>query len=268
MMKRLIQLEFLKLKSNKAMWWLLGLYLISLVFISFSGGMILQSLSDNGLQYNGIDPTILPIYDFDDIWQNLAYLGYFFKIFPAFLIIISVSNEFSFKTHRQNIIDGLSRFEFFLSKTVFAAFLAIISGLLILCLGLVLGFANSSVTDFNSIVASIIYVPAHMFQLFVYFLMAIFLTLLIRKTGITIVLFLMYSVILEPIITSLLGIWYPSAASLFPLESISSIVHFPFSRYILLETQTFISGPDMLKALFWCLVLGYGIYYQLVKRDF
>lgn len=267
-MKRLIQLEFLKLKSNKAMWWLLGLYLVSLVFISFSGGLILSYLSDNGLQYNGIDPTILPIYDFDDIWQNLAYLGYFFKMFPAFLIIISVSNEFSFKTHRQNIIDGLSRFEFFLSKTVFAGFLAVISGVLILSLGLVLGFTHSSVIDFSSIVDGIIFVPAHIFQLFVYFLMAIFLTLLIRKTGITIVLFLMYTVILEPIVTSIIGIWYPTFASFFPLESISSIVHFPFSRYILLETQNFISGPDILKALFWCSILGYGIYYQLVKRDF
>ena len=265
---RLVQLEFLKLKSNKALWWLLGLYLVAVILISLSGGMILNFLADRGVSYRGFDPTILPIYDFDDIWQNLAYLGYFFKIFPAFLIIISISNEFTFKTHRQNIIDGLSRTEFFLSKMAFSAFLALLSGLLVFVLGLILGFRSSSITGIDHVFAHIAFVPAHIVQLFIYFLAAMFLALLIRKSGITIVLFLMYTVILEPLIVVIVGHWYEGIASYFPLEAISSLVHFPYSKYILMETQTYISTPDVIKALLWCAILIYGIYYQLKKRDF
>ncbi len=266
---RLIQLEFLKLKSNKAVWWLLGLYLISVVLISFSGGLILEYLANEGVQYKGFDPTVLPIYDFDDIWQNLAFMSYFlFKMFPAFLIVISISNEFSFKTHRQNIIDGLSRGEFFLSKLAFAAFLSFVSGLLIFVLGLILGFKNSSVTDFEYITMNLAFIPAHISQLFMYFLVAMFLALLIRKSGITIILLLMYTVTLEPILVAVLNHYFDPIGLYLPLESISSMVHAPFTKYVLMETQTFISGPDVVKALVWCGILVYGIYYQLNKRDF
>lgn len=265
---RLVQLEFLKLKSNKALWWLLGLYLLAMIFISLSGGIILQYLANAGVRYRGFDPTLLPIYDFDDIWQNLAYLGYFFKIFPAFLIIISICNEFTFKTHRQNIIDGLSRWEFFSSKLAFAAFLSLLSGILVFVLGLILGFKNSDIKSMEVILAHIAFVPAHIIQLFIYFLAAMFLALLIRKSGITIILLLMYTLIIEPIAVALLNYYFEPVGSYLPLDSISSLVHIPFGRYILLETQTHIAAPDVLRAAVWCGILIYGIYYQLNKRDF
>src|SRR5690554_1564066 len=130
-MLRLVKLEFLKLKTNRAFWILLGIYFLALIVFAFSGGIILKYLENDGVNYQGLSPVMLPIYDFEDIWQNLAWLGYLFKIFPALLIIISITNEFQFKTHRQNIIDGLSRMEFFLSKLSFAIFLALLSAVVI-----------------------------------------------------------------------------------------------------------------------------------------
>lgn len=265
---RLIQLEFLKLRGNRAMWWLLGLYLLSVIMISFAGGMILDFLTEQGADIRGVSLNVLPIYDFEDIWQNLAYLSYFFKIFPAFLIVISICNEFSFKTHRQNIIDGLSRTEFFLSKTTFAAFLALLSGLLIFILGLILGFSNSTVTSAEHVFAHIAFVPAHVIQLFVFFLMAIFLALLIRKSGITIVLLLLYIFPLELIVVLIVGEYSELGAALFPLESVSNMVHFPFSRYLFMETQNYIAAKDLWIATGWAAIFGFGIYYQLQKRDF
>ncbi len=265
---RLIKLEFLKLRHNRALWVLLALYLLCVIAISLSGGIILKIMAGMGISYRGIDPTVIPIYDFDDIWQNLAYLGYFFKIFPAFLLIISITNEYSYKTHRQNIIDGLSRREFFLSKLSFAAFLAILSAGLLLVLGLVLGFSHSSVTSWEAMSSKLYFIPVHAFQILLFFLFAMFLALLIRRSGVTVVLLLMYAWFLEPITAGILGYYVPGADDFFPLEAISSLVHFPFSKYIFMYTQDFVSFADLAKALGWCGVLLYGIYYQLAKRDF
>lgn len=267
-MIRLIRLEFLKLKANRAMWILLGLYLLCLVLVAFSGGVILKFIENTGFQYKSLSPTMLPIYDFEDIWQNLAWLGYFFKIFPAFLLIISITNEFQFKTHRQNIIDGLSRTEFFLSKLSFAAFLACLSGALIFILGIILGLANATLRSFDAFTVHLYFIPAHIFQLFLYFILAIFLALLIRKSAITIVLLLLYTVFLEPIATAITGHWYPLVASWFPLKSFANVVHFPFSRYVFLRTPDFIALSDIATASIWGAIFVFGIFYQLKKRDF
>lgn len=267
-MLRLIRLEFLKLKANRALWILLGLYMLCLTGVAFVGGSVLQYLENSGVEYRGFSPTMIPIYDFEDIWQNLAWLAYFFKIFPAFLIIISITNEFQFKTHRQNIIDGLSRTEFFLSKLTFAAFLAVLSGGLILLLGSLLGFINASLVSFSAFFYSIGFIPAHILQLFLYFLAAIFLAILIRKSAITIVLLLIYTLFIEPLAAGILGYWYPTAASLLPLEAFGNMVRFPFAKYIFLEAPDYIATADLTIALCWGAILVYGIFYQLKKRDF
>ena len=267
-MLRLAKLEFLKLKTNKAFWILLGIYFLALIVFAFSGGVILKYLENDGVTYRGLSPVMLPIYDFEDIWQNLAWLGYFFKIFPALLIIISITNEFQFKTHRQNIIDGLSRTEFFLSKLSFAIFLALLSAFVILGMGLILGFLHASDTSAEAIFYNAVFIPAHAYQLLLYFLFAMFLSLIIRKSAFTILVLLIYTLMIEPIGGAILGHYYPLLGSLLPLEAFSAIVAFPFSRYIFLETPDYIGIPEFLKASGWGLIMLFGIFYQLKKRDF
>lgn len=267
-MLRLIKLEFLKLKTNRAFWILLGLYFLSLLAVVFSGKYILQYLEYEGVTYRGLSATMLPIYDFEDIWQNLAWIGYFFKIFPALLIIISITNEFQFKTHRQNIIDGLSRTEFFLSKLFFSIFLALLSAAANLLIGLILGFLYASEVSIEAIFYNFVFIPAYAYQLLLYFMFAMFLALIIRKSAIAIMVLLIYTVMLEPIAVGIIGHFYPLIGSLFPLEVISSLVSFPFSRYIFMETPDYIGLIPFLKASAWGGIFLFGIFYQLKKRDF
>lgn len=267
-MLRLVKLEFLKLKTNKAFWILLGIYFIALLLIAFSGGGILQYLENKGVTYRGLSPVLLPIYDFEDIWQNLAWLGYFFKIFPALLIIISVCNEFQFKTHRQNIIDGLSRTEFLISKLSFALFIALVSALAICLIGLLLGFIYAADTTLNAIVYNAVFIPTHAYQLFLYFMFAILLGLIIRKTAITILVLLIYTLMIEPIAAGITGYFYPVVATFFPLNAISSLIAFPFSKYVFMQTPDYIGFQEFLTATAWGGIFLVGIYYQLKKRDF
>jgi ABC-type transport system involved in multi-copper enzyme maturation permease subunit len=267
-MIRLVQLEYLKLKSNRAMWILLGLYFVAIAAVAIGAGSFLDYLTEQGADYRGINPSIFPIYDWEDIWHNLAYLAYFFAVFPAFLLIISVSNEFSYKTHRQNIIDGLSRTEFFLSKLSFAAFLALVSAVFLFLLGFILAVVESTQTTWSAFVYTLEFIPAHALQLFIFFLFSIFLVLLIRRSGVTIVLLLLYAVILEPILAALIDYKLPELGAVLPLDSVSSIVRIPFSKYLLMHTQNYIALADLLRAGFWGVVFTLLIFWILRKRDF
>ena len=110
-MIRLFEIEWLKLKNYTVFWILLIMYFLGLILILSSGMFLMQFLKYKGADFNGIDPTILPLYDFPDVWQNMTYIATFFKIILAFIVIISVTNEISYRTMRQNVIDGLSKWE-------------------------------------------------------------------------------------------------------------------------------------------------------------
>ena len=267
-MRRLINIEYLKLRHHRATWILLGLYFVTIAAAAFGGGLLMRYLADQGVSYQGLDPTILPIYDFADIWQNLAYMASFFKIFPAFLLMISISNEFTYKTHRQNIIDGMSRRDFFLSKMSFAAFLAIASGLFLLLIGLTLGGLYSPVRDFGSVTGHLFFIPVHILQLFIYFLFAIFIVLLIRRSGISIVALLMYGVVVEPILYLIIKYKAHVSTAVLPLDALSRMVPMPFGKYVLQESQDYITPVDFLPGLAWGLILVFFIFRILKSRDF
>jgi len=266
-MLRLVRIEYLKLKSNRALWILFGLYFLAIASVAIGAGAFLDYLTGEGIDYRGINPSIFPIYDWEDIFHNLAYLASYFSVLPAFLLIISVSNEFTYKTHRQNIIDGMSRTEFFLSKLSFAGFLALVSAAFIFVLGLFLGLIHSE-SAISAMTNSLIFIPGHALQLFCFFLFSILMVMVIRRSGITIVLLLIYAVVLEPILSALLKWQVPELGIVLPLDSISSIVRVPFSKYILLQTQDYLAWMDLLRGGLWGLVFTGLIFLILKKKDF
>ena len=115
---------------------------------------------------NGFDPLRVPILYFPDIWQNITYVYTFLKIFIAILVIISVSNEFTYKTIRQNVIDGMDRMEFLISKLTTILLLSLYSTLLVFLTGLLTGIIYTPNYDVSDIFTGIQFVPAYFLDLF------------------------------------------------------------------------------------------------------
>ncbi|MDA0883272.1 MAG: hypothetical protein O2984_08160, partial [Bacteroidetes bacterium] len=138
-MIRLIQLEWLKAKPARFFWVLLLLFMALMISVPIS----VQGLSDwiikNFLPENLKLDNVNLFYDFQDIWQNFTFVFQYFTVFLGALIIIHVAREFSLKTARQNIIDGLSKSEFVWSKVLFIAFIALIVTLFVAVLALIFG---------------------------------------------------------------------------------------------------------------------------------
>jgi len=220
------------------------------VVVGASGMLFLQYLKSKGVEFKGIDPTILPIYKFPYVWQHLTFVVARLKIILAFLVIISLTNEITYKTLRQNIIDGMTRVEFMLSKLSMIFMLSLINTLLVFLIGLITGLFYSKDISLGLIFTNTQFLAAFFMNVFAYLVFALFIAMLIRRTGIVIIFLGMYSVIIEPIVTTIfehapLPAIFPKLVPFFPRQAITNLIPNPFSQYILREMQDYISFSDV-----------------------
>ncbi len=273
-MNRVLKLEWLKVKNYRIFWILTAMYLIALLLIASAGGLFLEWLKQQGADFNGIDPTILPIFDFPDIWQNITYLGSFVKIFLAFIVIISVNNDLTYNTLRQNIIDGFSKKEFLASKMMMIFSMALLSTIFIFIAGMANGSFYSHVFGREVIFDEMEFLAAYFYEIIVYCTLAFLLALLIKKAGFVIVALFLYTIMFEPIAVAILenapyfrdGIW-PEVAQFFPIKSLNNLIKVPFGRYIFMEIEDNISIKAIAISFGWFVFYLSSISYILNKRD-
>jgi len=265
-----IELEYYKFRHYKPFLVILGLF----VFCFLLSGLSIKSLLDWFLEKQADDDVLkhfvksgLPIFDFVDIWQNLGWLATIFKWIPAFMIIISVTLEYSQKTIKQNIIDGLSKKEFLFSKLSLVVVISIGSAVLLFLLGLFLGLLYSPVKEFSYIVQNMEFVAAYGLEVFVFLCMAMFAAFLFQKSGVTIILFLLYTACIEPILTAILQFKYEWAVWYFPVEAINRIIRVPFQKYALVYVHDHILIQDVLVSAGWGAIFILLSYWLLKRRD-
>lgn len=87
-------------------------------------------------------------YNFDNTWQTTSYASGYLLLLPAMLIIILVTNEYTFRTNRQNVIDGWSREQFITVKLAIALIVAIVSTIIVILTAM--GFGFTSNTNFST----------------------------------------------------------------------------------------------------------------------
>jgi ABC-2 type transport system permease protein len=273
-MIRAFRLEWLKLKNYRVFWILLVMYLLALLMISSLGVFFLEWLKSKGADFDGIDPTIIPIYDFPDIWQNTTYLGSFLKVLLAFIVIISVNNDTSYNTLRQNIIDGVSKKEFVLSKLSLILFLAGISTLFLFLSGLINGSIYSHVSGPEYIFDELEFLGAYFYDIVVYCSLALLLSLIIKKAGFVIVALFLYTLMFEPILTTIFENqpylkvrFYAQITPYFPIHALNDLIPLPFGKYFFQEIQDNVPASAIMISTTWFVIYLSAIYYLLTKRD-
>ncbi len=269
-MRRLLSIEYFKLKNSKYFWILLILFAIFLLAVPIGSKIFLNYMNSIGEDFlKGFSAGNIPLFDFVDIWQNLTWVYKSFSIFLGFIVVISVSNEFSYGTIKQNIIDGLSRKELLQSKISFILVNSLLVSLGALIIGLIMGLLWSPVKGFPFIIKNIEFIGAYFLHLVAFQLFCMTVALLIKRSGITIALLIFYIFIIERIITAVIEFHYelPWLANLFPVNAIGNIIRIPFPKYILRETQTYISMPDLSILLIYTGVLIFIAGRLVMKRD-
>lgn len=273
-MIRALKLEWLKIRNYRIFWVLIIMYAIALTMVASGGMLLLEWLKSEGANFRGINPTIIPIYDFPDIWQNTTYLATFAIILPAFIVVISVSNDLIYNTLRQNIIDGISKKEYLLSKFLFVLIMAALSTLLLFVLGIINGSVYSHVWGAAYIFDEMEFLAVFFYEVVIYCTLAFLLALIIKKAGFVIVALFLYTLMFEPVVTAIMinapffrdGI-APDIARFFPVKALNNLISVPFGRYIFMEIEDNVSIKALLIATGWFAVYLTSVFYILNKRD-
>ncbi len=272
-MIRIFEIEWLKLKNYRVFWVLFALYFLGLTIVCSSGMFLMEFLKSKGADLNGVDPTILPLYDFPDVWQNVTYVATFFKLFLAFIVIISVTNEISYRTLRQNVIDGLSKKEFLISKLALIVSLSSLATIFLFLQGLIMGLIYSKVGGLKYIFSSLEFFPAYFLEVCTFLSLAFLLSILIKKSGFVIVLLFMYTLIFEPFVVVNMehNPHIPNTMDwiipYLPIKSLNNLIRVPFPKYVLMRIQDYVALVDILIVAAWLFIYNYLVLVIMQKRN-
>ncbi len=277
-MNRLISIELQKIWKNKASKVLTLTYFILLSFIAliasikFDLGVFKFHLAEMG------------IFNFPFIWHFNTYVAAWLKFFLAIVIVSMMANEYSYGTLKQNLIDGLSKREFVLSKFFTVVVFALCSTIFVFVMSLILGLCFSSYTEFGIIFTNLDYLLAFFVKLTGFFSFCLFLGILVKRSAFALGFLLVWS-ILEGIAKGLLVFKiFPESTigytimKFFPLEAMSNLIIEPFTRLSVIKTignQIGVAGTkdysvdyfSVLIVLVWTFLFVYFSYKLLKKRD-
>ena len=265
-MKRLIKIELLKIRSNATFWVLTGLHVGIILLVLMTGGLVLHSIQLNGENVGDlIDPATIPLYQFPDIWHNFTYVAAYLKFILAIYMIISITTEISYETLRQNIMNGLSRTDFIISKLFLILIMTAGSTLFLFLTTLVIGLIGTPNLEWHDLVKYSGFIPAYFLELSAYLIFALLIGLLIKRTGLAIGLLFLYTIIIEPILA--LRIKSDLVKGLLPLRAINNLIHVPFGKYALREVQDYVAFTEILIVFLYLILYVYLIHLLLQKRD-
>ena len=266
-MLHLLQIDLKKLFSYRTFWIVCGLYFLTIGFSTASGMEFLKWLANTVENFGSeININRIPLYHFPDVWLNLVWWSGFFKVLLGIMTVISITNEYTYRTIRQNIIDGLSRWEFLFSKILTNLLLSLASVILVFIIALVTGLIYTPDINWQYVFTDLEFYPAYFLEIFTFLSFALMLGILVQRSGLTIILLLL-SYMLEAIVKANIDDYFPWLIRFFPMESISALVPLPFYRYAFQEIQDYVDPASVAIALGWAVLFNYFSYLKLKRSD-
>lgn len=268
-MLHLLKIDLKKLTSYRTFWVVCGLYFVTLGVATASGMEFLKLLART---FEGFGQELnidrIPLYHFPDVWLNLIFFSGCFKIVLAIMVVISVTNEYSYRTLRQNIIDGMSRWEFLQSKILTNVLLSFMSVAMIFIIGLITGLIYSPADAYEYILTDLEFMLAYFIEIFFFLSYALMISVLIQRSGLTIILLLL-SQMIELIITSNLDDDHlmPEGVYFFPMRSLWRLIEAPYPRYAFQQIQDSLNYVATATVIFWTIVFNAISYWRLKRSD-
>lgn len=277
-MKRLLAIELQKIWKNRASRILTISYFVILSFIAliasikFNIGNFQLHLAEQG------------IFNFPYIWHFNTYIAAILKFFLAIVIVSMMANECSYGTLKQNLIDGMSKQEFVISKFLTVVLFAFVSTVFIFVMSLILGYSFSSYTELSIVFSEMEYLPAYFIKLIGFFSFCLFLGVLVKRSAFAIGFLLVWNII-EGIAKGVLTFKvFPNSKTaenitqFFPLESMSNLIVEPFTKLSIIKSiKTTIGVTDIkdydvhiatvIIVLFWTAFFIFLSYKIIQKRD-
>ncbi len=260
-MFRNLQIEWMKIKNYRvfqvfSVLYMLGIlliiYIFQKVYLDFIGDM---QQKVTGVNSQGSD--VFGLFGSDIIFQTVTYWTGLLLYLPGMIIINLFINEVNFKTHRQNIIDGWKRETFIYTKIGLIVCMSIAITIMNLIASLIMvGLTGAEVTAEGFLTLGLCFL-----QSFIYLMFALLLATYFRRSGIAIIVFFVYGLILEFVLMWMLSKISPSLQWFLPLEIGDALIPFP-------ALKNFYTGlPNTMVLIAGALAFS-GLYIYLTVRKY
>ena len=281
-MKRLLSIELQKIWKNKASRVLTITYFVLLSFIA-----LIASIKFD-LGFFKLNLAEMGIFNFPFIWHFNTYIAAILKFFLAIVIVSMMANEYSYGTLKQNLIDGMSKKEFILSKFLTVVLFALCSTFFVFVMSIILGYSFSSYTEIGIVFSDLEYILAFFVKLVGFFSFCLFLGIFVKRSAFALG-FLIVWFFAEKIFYGILkyknfggtknnNSFVDSIYQFFPLESMSNLIVEPFSRLSVVKNIGNQIGVNniydynvhflnVVIVLFWTVIFIVMSYKILKKRD-
>lgn len=272
----LLKIEWRKVATYRTFWILSILYVVFMGLATFGVRALILEIAEDlpKTQTMGAKITSIPLYHFADVWQNVAFIAKWFSPFLAIILIINVGNEFEYKTLRQSVINGLSRWDVLKSKLLNIGVLSLFSTFLVFLFSLILALidSNSLGNDLKHFWTSFEFLGGFFLQTFFYLCFALFVTILIKRSGFAIAIVVFYTFVMENIICGIIpDRWAESLGfsieSFLPMRAIYHILECPFPRYIFKPPPESLELQPILLASLYCILFIFWCNRLIHKRD-
>lgn len=231
-MTSLLKIEWMKLRNYRTFW------VMSLMFaVLLTAFYVLIGLGWIHAGPSGIN-ILAQAQSFGKVWDDLCFYASCFVIAIAILMVIITTNEYQYRTNRQNIIDGWNRMQFYHSKWIILLTISLGTTAFVFLLGLLCGMLSgiSLSTCFENSQKLV-----WMFLLTVNYLgFAMTLSLFFKRSGITIGIFMFYAMIVEFILHGLFLFQFKYLAGDFflPLQTSDELLPLGASKFLQMGLKT------------------------------
>jgi ABC-type transport system involved in multi-copper enzyme maturation permease subunit len=266
MVLHLLKLEWKKLVTYNLFRILVALY-IALLPLGFLIGRGIQLPEETG--------GTISFYTFPKVWQALGYAGNWMSFFfLGFLGVLLVTNEFSYKTLRQNLITGMSRKEYFFGKYIFMIAVSIAAALYYAIVALGVGFYYTDYVIIERVMENIDFIPKFFLMSFAYMNFAFLLGILLRRMGLALFLYFIYTLLIEMVLRYFFHakIFGEDSASrnYYPLNAFEDLAPFPIPDIgPSSEMPNFFLEPNLavILTLVYSAIFTFIAYQVFMKRD-
>lgn len=259
-MLQIIKIEWLKVKNYRTFWVFIVLGLLAILAPNF----IIHNIFIEKIPQEAQKLLGQSIYDFPLVWQTVASVSSYTSGIFSLLLITLVTNEFTYKTHRQNIIDGWERSDFVLSKLFWVAALSLLAFLASLIAILIFGgiYGKTGFSLENSR-----YLFYYLLQVVVSLCLALLLAVLVKRTGLAIILFLGYIMFLEQLIVSVIKHYFGNIGGLLPLQAGDELLPFPVVEKLVKFSGPYDSSVYLATLTIYIILIVWLVFRRMLRSD-
>lgn len=283
-MKRLLAIELQKIWQNTAAKILTITYFIIITLIIYICGT--YEFQFGPFKFEGAKSGF---FNFPYIWHFSTFLAASLKLFLGLVIVSMMANEYSYGTLKQNLIDGLSKKEFILSKFITIVFFALLSTLIVFLTSLVLGYTYSSYTETSIVFTRLEYLLAYFIKLVGFFSFCLFAGIFVKRSAFSLGFIFIWWFFVEKISWFILKVFVlkekfneitliDTIYNYLPLESMSDLIVEPITKLDIVKAASKTVGfkfsddysvhsSNIIAVLIWTIIFMFLSYKIIKKRD-